>query len=142
MINRVQKSRKRSDYKVCPRCGASLDPGERCDCQKGAVIMSYIFDKERVEKTLQAFDEVWAKAKDLNREKIEGQLIGGTILGVYPLFDVEPDGSYTTVGLSIAVRPLKSRKVITVDVGSVYESSAVLMADGYTEPEEIAEMGL
>lgn len=20
-------------YKLCPRCGAALDPGERCDCQ-------------------------------------------------------------------------------------------------------------
>lgn len=22
-----------SYYRVCPICGASLDPGERCDCQ-------------------------------------------------------------------------------------------------------------
>ena len=22
-----------SDYYACPYCGASLDPGERCDCQ-------------------------------------------------------------------------------------------------------------
>lgn len=21
-------------YRVCSRCGAALDPGERCDCQK------------------------------------------------------------------------------------------------------------
>ena len=32
----------RTDYKICPRCGASLDIGEKCDCeietsaQKGA----------------------------------------------------------------------------------------------------------
>lgn len=24
--------RKRTDYKVCPLCGASLDVGEKCDC--------------------------------------------------------------------------------------------------------------
>ena len=24
--------RTRSDYKICPLCGASLDVGERCDC--------------------------------------------------------------------------------------------------------------
>lgn len=22
------------DYRVCPDCGASLDPGEICDCQE------------------------------------------------------------------------------------------------------------
>ena len=25
----------RQYYKVCPFCGAHLDPGERCDCQEG-----------------------------------------------------------------------------------------------------------
>lgn len=23
----------RTDYKICPYCGASLDIGEKCDCQ-------------------------------------------------------------------------------------------------------------
>ena len=23
----------RTDYRICPSCGAALDPGERCDCQ-------------------------------------------------------------------------------------------------------------
>ena len=27
----------RSDYYTCPRCGASLDPGEQCDCTKKAL---------------------------------------------------------------------------------------------------------
>ena len=26
--------RNRSDYRVCPRCGATLDAGEVCDCIK------------------------------------------------------------------------------------------------------------
>ena len=33
--------RNRSDYKICPLCGASLDVGEVCDCQK---------EKERTER--------------------------------------------------------------------------------------------
>lgn len=24
-------------YKVCPNCGANLDPGEKCDCDCGAL---------------------------------------------------------------------------------------------------------
>ena len=27
-----------SMYKSCPVCGANLDPGERCDCNKKAVV--------------------------------------------------------------------------------------------------------
>ena len=23
-------------YKICPRCGANLDPGEQCDCEETA----------------------------------------------------------------------------------------------------------
>lgn len=23
----------RTDYRICPCCGASLDPGEKCDCR-------------------------------------------------------------------------------------------------------------
>ena len=30
-------------YHTCPRCGASLDPGERCDCtEKRELLLGYI----------------------------------------------------------------------------------------------------
>lgn len=28
------KIKVRSDYHICNNCGASLDPGEKCDCSK------------------------------------------------------------------------------------------------------------
>lgn len=27
--------RKRTDYRICPHCGAALDVGEKCDCKQG-----------------------------------------------------------------------------------------------------------
>lgn len=35
----MQKAR--TDYKICPDCGAALDVGERCDCKD---------EKEKTEK--------------------------------------------------------------------------------------------
>ena len=28
-------------YRICPLCGAALDPGERCDCQQCDLIRPY-----------------------------------------------------------------------------------------------------
>lgn len=28
-----------SYFKICPHCGANLDPGEVCDCQIGAALL-------------------------------------------------------------------------------------------------------
>ena len=30
------------DYRVCPDCGAHLDPGEICDCQEADELESYL----------------------------------------------------------------------------------------------------
>lgn len=43
-----------SYYRICPNCGANLDPGERCDCyqedKKTAVIAATNDGGEMVEK--------------------------------------------------------------------------------------------
>ena len=99
------------------------------------------FDKERVEKTLQAFSTLWAKTPELDRDAIERQLIGGTILGVYPLTGMTGDGKTYLSGLSLAIKKLDSRDVITLDIdtmlGGDYEAdTGVKIEMGYVEPEE------
>lgn len=100
------------------------------------------FDKERVEKTLKAFETLWAKVPKLNRDYIERQLMGGTIIGVYPLTGVATDGSSYLTGLSLAIKRLESREVITLDIDSSItgfeDESSVTITKGYVDPEETA----
>ncbi len=34
-------------YHTCPKCGANLDPGESCDCQKDSDISSTVTEKSK-----------------------------------------------------------------------------------------------
>jgi len=38
---------KETYYKTCEKCGANLDPGERCDCDKEKGNVLYICDREK-----------------------------------------------------------------------------------------------
>lgn len=42
-----------SYYKTCPHCGATLDPGEKCDCQDGLTLSQAI----ELQKIWNALDE-------------------------------------------------------------------------------------
>ncbi|MEH2957795.1 hypothetical protein [Candidatus Merdisoma sp. JLR.KK006] len=33
-------------YRTCPKCGAALDPGEHCDCEKEAEKQEDFFEKQ------------------------------------------------------------------------------------------------
>ena len=37
-----------SYYHICPHCGATLDPGEKCDCQKEDVKMHNVFKSPKI----------------------------------------------------------------------------------------------
>lgn len=55
-------------YKVCPRCGASLDPGERCDC--GTLGSEIEAGGMRVEKSDRAAPEVVSRYIQDFRERM------------------------------------------------------------------------
>lgn len=38
-------------YRICPDCGASLDPGETCDCKRGAFTVQNISGLEEIKLT-------------------------------------------------------------------------------------------
>ena len=120
----------RSDYKTCPKCGANLDVGERCSCEK-----------QRVERVLEAFEVLWTGSK-LDRDTIEARLTGAQIVGVYPLCNATASGRKYAVGLSIAYRRLGGKIVETVDIQAgdydVEDQLRVTFTDGYVEPEETA----
>ncbi len=37
-------------YRVCPKCGSFLDPGERCDCEEEGEQWQRVFEQMTVEK--------------------------------------------------------------------------------------------
>ncbi len=43
----------------CPHCGANLDPGERCDCNKNAPV-KVASPQERTKKAVYASGNKWA----------------------------------------------------------------------------------
>lgn len=51
-----------SFYKICPDCGANLDPGERCSCHDEEIIMQ--------EKKVKAMELI----EKMVREERNGQL--------------------------------------------------------------------
>lgn len=38
-----------SYYRTCPRCGASLDPGEPCDCDKN-LMEDFVHEEDDIKK--------------------------------------------------------------------------------------------
>ena len=38
-------------YHICPDCGAALDPGETCDCKRGAFTVQKINGLEEIKLT-------------------------------------------------------------------------------------------
>lgn len=45
-------------YRVCPHCGANLDPNEKCDCQEKKA--STVTPQERVKQAVYATGNRWA----------------------------------------------------------------------------------
>mgnify|MGYP006993005428 CR=1 FL=1 len=57
-------------YRICPDCGAYLDPGEQCSCHEECLI-----EMERKEKAT-------AFVEKMMKEEKNGQLIGTGLLSI------------------------------------------------------------
>lgn len=49
-----------AQYKTCPYCGASLDPAERCDCNKEKELPVKTTPQERTREIVFASGNKWA----------------------------------------------------------------------------------
>ena len=57
-------------YRICPDCGAYLDPGEQCSCHEERLIEMERKEKAIFHKTLQYHEDTTEK-RDISQEDIE-----------------------------------------------------------------------
>ena len=62
-----------SYYRICPYCGAALDPGEKCDCGQKETARSAATETDGMRKTF-AID-ILAYADKKAREKLGGEIV-------------------------------------------------------------------
>lgn len=62
-----------SYYRICPYCGAALDPGEKCDCGQKETARSAATETDGMRKTF-AIDII-AYADKKAREKLGGEIV-------------------------------------------------------------------
>ena len=80
-----------------------------------------------------------------SRESIEGQLIGGNIVAVYPLFGADYSGGkpkFYSAGLAIVYQQpgnpeLKTLEITTQDGSSRDDETTFSIAEGYLAPEPL-----
>ena len=60
-------------YRKCPYCGASLDPGEICDCKKEAAPGEQDREAAQVNDFINNYSEIGTKSQGgkINAEKVE-----------------------------------------------------------------------
>lgn len=79
---------------------------------------------------------------DYDRESIEGQLLGGVIVAVYPQFGIDEYGNPYSAGLSIVYQAQGSGEIKTLDISSQNACSrddevTVGIEAGFVSPEYI-----
>lgn len=93
-----------------------------------------------------AIREAWKFSK-YSRESIEGQLLGGSIIAVYPLFGIDETGITYDAGLSIVYQAPGSGEIKTLDVTtqnccSRDDEVITSIEAGFVQPEYIEMEGL
>ena len=85
--------------------------------------------------------KVWDYSK-YTRESVEGQLIGSSIIAVYPLFGMDSKGRVYDAGLSIVYQAQGSSEIKTLDITtqnccSRDDETTLSVEIGYVSPEPI-----
>ena len=69
-------------YRVCEFCGANLDPGERCDCQKVAVASPK--HQEALKRLLEMMNDEGEESGDAQGTDDDQAPVGGASVGIFP----------------------------------------------------------
>lgn len=93
-----------------------------------------------------AIGAAWKFSK-YSRESIEGQLLGGSIVAVYPLFGMDNKGNVYDAGLSIVYQAPGSGEIMTLDITtqnccSRDDEVITSIEAGFVQPEYIEMEGL
>ena len=62
-----------SYYRICPYCGAALDPGEKCDCGQKETARSAATETDGIKKKIDI--NIIAYADKKAREKLGGEIV-------------------------------------------------------------------
>lgn len=124
---------KNTYYKVCGKCGAHLDPGEKCSCATDhQPAANYI------ERVLEGLASVWARDPRLDRRAIEAAAVGRVVTGIYPTYDTDAAGRERVTGFALTLCDINTFALSTLEFDIADDATLVLTeTKGEIWPEDV-----